>query len=163
MNDDDLLHSEKITNQIERMKYTTEIDINKPIEKVIELFDNPDNMDQWMEGLLSFEPLSGTPGQPGAKSKLIFKMGKREIEMTETILTRNLPDEFTGTYEAKGVFNIVKNKFVQLTDKKTRYITEQEFQFKGFMKIIAFLMPGAFKKQSMKYLTDFKKFAETQK
>ena len=145
------------------MKYTTEIDINKPIEKVIELFDNPDNMGQWMEGLLSFEPLSGTPGQPGAKSRLKFKMGKREIEMTETILTRNLPDEFTGTYEAKGVFNIVKNKFVQLTDKKTRYITEQEFQFKGFMKIIAFLMQGAFKKQSMKYLTDFKKFAETQK
>jgi hypothetical protein len=37
---------------------------------------------------------------------------------------------------------------------------EQEFQFKGFMKIIGFLFPGAFKKQSLKYLVDFKQFAE---
>ncbi|HMQ08740.1 MAG TPA: SRPBCC family protein [Saprospiraceae bacterium] len=142
------------------MKYLTDIEINKPIDKVIELFDNPANMDKWMEGLQSFEHISGTPGQPGAKSKLKFKMGKREIEMIETITVRNLPDEFSGTYEAKGVFNIVKNKFVKLSESKTKYISEQEFQFQGFMKVIAFLMPGAFKKQSMKYLQDFKKFVE---
>jgi uncharacterized membrane protein len=144
------------------MKYTTEIEINKPIERVVELFDNPDNLGKWMEGLLSFEPLIGTPGQPGAKSLLKFKMGKREIEMTETITTRNLPDEFSGTYEAEGVFNIVKNRFIKLSDTKTKYITENEFQFKGFMKLIAFIMPGAFKKQSGKYLKDFKKFVENQ-
>lgn len=115
-----------------------------------------------MKGLQSFEHISGTPGQPGAKSKLKFKMGKREIEMIETITVRNLPAEFSGTYEAQGVFNIVKNKFVSLPDNKTNYISEQEFQFKGFMKLIAFLMPGAFKKQSMQYLTDFKNFAEKQ-
>lgn len=142
------------------MKYTVDIEINAPIDRVIELFDNPDNMDKWMEGLISFEHLSGTAGQPGAKSRLLFKMGKREIEMVETITVRNLPHEFSGTYEAKGVMNIVSNKFIELPDNRTKYITEQEFQFKGFMKIIAFLMPGMFKKQSMKYLIDFKKFVE---
>ncbi len=142
------------------MKYTTEIEINKPIDEVVALFDNVDNMDKWMEGLQSFEPISGVPGEVGAKSRLVFKMGKREIEMIETITVRNLPNEFSGTYEAKGVFNIVKNKFVKVSDNTTKHIGEQEFQFKGFMKIIAFLMPGAFKKQSMKYMLDFKHFAE---
>jgi len=144
------------------MKFTAEIEINKHIDQVIELFDNADNLSKWMEGLVRFEHLSGTPGQPGAKSKLKFKMGSREIEMIETITVRNLPHEFTGTYEAKGVFNIVKNRFEKISENKTRYITGQEFQFKGFMKIIAFLMPGAFKKQSMKYLNDFKNFVEGQ-
>lgn len=144
------------------MKYTIDIEIEKPIEKVIQLFDNPDNLKKWMEGLQSFEHISGTPGQPGAKSRLFFKMGSREIEMIETVTVRNLPDEYSGTYDAKGVFNIVKNKFEKLTDSRTKYITENEFQFKGFMKIIAFLMPGAFKKQSFKYLQDFKNFAESQ-
>lgn len=142
------------------MKYTAEIEINKPIDTVIELFDNPDNMGKWMEGLQSFEHLSGTPGEPGAKSRLKFKMGKREIEMIETVTVRNLPDEFSGTYEAAGVFNIVKNKFEKITENKTKYFTENEFQFKGFMKIMAWIMPGAFKKQSMKYLKSFKQFAE---
>jgi len=40
-------------------------------------------------------------------------------------------------------------------------VSESEFEFAGFgMKLIGFLMPGAFKKQSLKYLTDFKDFAE---
>lgn len=141
------------------MKYTVEIEIDSPIDKVIELFDNPDNMDKRMERLQSYEPLSGNPGQPGAKSRLKFKWEN----VIETITVRNLPEEFSGTYESKFVLNIVKNKFVSLPGKKTKYITEQEFQFKGFMKIIAFLMPGAFfKKQSMKYLRDFKNFVENQ-
>lgn len=144
------------------MKYTTEIEINQPVNKVVELFDNPDNMKEWMEGLQSFETISGTPGEEGAKAKLKYKMGKREIEMIETITKRNLPDEFTGTYEAKGVFNIVKNRFIPIGDNKTKYVTEQEFQFSGFMKMMGIFMPGAFKKQSLKYMIAFKEFAEKQ-
>ena len=144
------------------MKYTTEIEIEKPIDRVIELFDNPDNLKKWMEGLQSFEHISGTPGEPGAKSRLFFKMGKREVEMIETLSVRNLPDEFSATYEAKGVFNIAKNKFVKLSETRTRYVSENEFQFKGFMKLFAFLIPGAFKKQSFKYLQHFKDFVESQ-
>src|SRR5688572_686847 len=130
------------------MKYTCHIEINKPVDTVVSLFDNPDNLSKWMNGLQSFEPLSGTPGQPGAKSKLKFKMGNREIEMIETIMVRNLPDEFSGTYETKGVFNIVRNYFEPLPGNKTNYVSEQEFQFTGFMKLIGMLMQNAFKKQS---------------
>lgn len=144
------------------MKYTCEIEINKPIDKVIELFDNAENLKKWMEGLQSFEHLSGEPGQPGAKSRLKFKMGKREMEMIETVTVRNLPEEFSGTYVMNGVFNIVKNKFVPISFNTTKYITEQEFQFHNpMMKLLGFLMPGMFKKQSMKFLESFKKFAES--
>ncbi|MBK6878730.1 MAG: SRPBCC family protein [Ignavibacteria bacterium] len=144
------------------MKYTVETEINLPIARVVELFDDPENLKHWQPGLLSFEPISGTPGQPGAKSKLKYKMGKRDIEMIETITVRNLPDEFSGTYEAKGVFNIVKNYFRPVSENKTKYINESEFQFNGFMKLIGFLMPGAFRKESEKYLLQFKEFAEKQ-
>jgi len=143
------------------MKYTSEITINAPVDKVVELFDNPDHLSKWMKGLKSFETISGTQGEVGTKAKMMFQMGKREIEMIETITVRNLPEEFSGTYEAKGVFNIVRNKFQSLPDGKTKYISEQEFQFQGFMKIIGFLFPKAFKKQSMQYLIDFKNFVET--
>lgn len=144
------------------MKYTVTIEIEKPIDEVVALFDNADNLYAWMEGLESFEHLSGEPGQVGAKSRLKFKMGKRDIEMIETITVRDLPDEFTGTYDAEGVFNIVKNRFEAINPTRTRYISEQEFQFTGFMKIFGWLMPGAFRKQSMKYLEAFKTFAESQ-
>jgi hypothetical protein len=82
------------------------------------------------------------------------------MEMLETIETLDLPQEYTVTYETKGVHNIVTNRFVKLPDNTTRCITETEFRFRGFMRIMAFFMQGSFKKQSLKYLEDFREFAE---
>lgn len=146
------------------MKYTCEIEINQTVAKVVDLFDNPDNLKKWMEGLQSLEHLSGEPGKPGAKSLLKFQMGKRKMEMIETITARNLPKEFSGNYEMDGVTNTIKNSFKAISETKTLYTTENEFVIrKNFvMKLISLLMPGIFKKQSIKYLESFKKFAESQ-
>ncbi len=142
------------------MKYNVEIIINLPRKRVIELFDNIENMYKWQPGLISFEHESGTPGEVGAKSRLQYKMGNREIEMIETITVKNLPKEFSGTYEAKGVWNEVKNFFYELDENSTKWVSENEFRCSGFMKIFAFLMPGSFKKETAKYLDQFKEFAE---
>jgi carbon monoxide dehydrogenase subunit G len=141
------------------LKYTVEITIDRPRSRVVELFDNPDNLKHWMPGLQSFEPLTGKPGTVGSKAKLTFLMNNRKLEMVETITKRSL---FNGTYEAKGVFNIVNNRFIDIDGKSTRYVSDQEFQMKGIMKLFAWIMPGVFKKQSMKYLIDFKTFVENQ-
>jgi len=142
------------------MKYTTEVLIDLPRDEFIKKLDNPDNMKHWMRGLVSYEHLSGNPGHEGAQMSLTFKMGKRPMEMVETIIKKNLPEELHVTYDTKGVHNIQKSYF-KIENGNTRWISESEFQFEGFgMKVMAFLMPGAFKKQSRKYAEDFKNFAE---
>ncbi len=82
--------------------------------------------------------------------------------MIETIKVNKLPDEFTFTYEASGLFNIVKCMFAEISESSTDLFIVQEFQFNGVMKILAFLIPGSFRKQSEKYLIDFKRFCESQ-
>jgi carbon monoxide dehydrogenase subunit G len=144
------------------MKYSNEIEINQPIQRVKELFENPANMSKWQPGFISMEPLSGTPGQAGAKSKLKYKMGKRDVEMIETITLNNLPYEFHGTYEAKGMHNEQKNFFTETAPGKTKWRSETEFKFSGIMKLIGWLMPGMFRKQLQKYLDMFKAFAESE-
>jgi uncharacterized membrane protein len=143
------------------MKYNCEVIINVPRERVIELFDNPDNMSQWQPGLQSFEPLSGEPGQPGAKSKLVYDMNGRRVEMVETIVTRNLPEEFSGTYETKGVKNLVSNYFYNENGDKTRWFMENEFKFSGVMMLMSFFMRGAIRKQTLEDMHRFKAFAES--
>lgn len=143
------------------MKYTTEILINLPREEVIKKLDNPENMKHWQRGLVSYEILKGAPGTEGAQMKLTYKMGKRDMVLTETIIKNKFPEEFHATYDTKGVHNVQQNYFTEVESGKTRWTSESEFQFAGFgMKMMGFLMPGAFKKQSLKYLTDFKNFAE---
>ena len=144
------------------MKYTCELLVNLPRQRMIELFDNPDNMRKWQPGLVSFEHLSGEPGQPGAKSKLLYDMNGRKMEMVETIVNRELPDIFTGTYDADGVHNIVENHFYVDGPASTRWVMDTEFQFSGFMRIASKFMGGIFRKQSMEFMQNFKEFAEGQ-
>ncbi len=144
------------------MKYINEVEINFPRDRVLELLDNPDNMKHWQPGLISYEILSETPGSTGSKMKLRYKMGKREIEMIETMTNKDLPAQYDLTYQTRGVFNRVSNRFVTIPDQKTKWIAENEFKFSGIMmKIFAILMPFSFKKQSQLYLDKFKEFAET--
>jgi len=142
------------------MKYTTEIVIELPRKEVIELFNSAENMKKWQKGFQSIEHLEGTPGEKGATSKLIYLMGKRRIEMIETITDQQFPESFHCTYDTKGVYNVVKNYFREKDEHTTLWVSENEFQFSGFMKIMSWIMPGAFKKQSCKYMEDFKAFAE---
>ncbi len=142
------------------MKYTTEVDIDRSRTQVIEKFEDVDNFHRWQPGFVSMEHLSGTPGAAGAKSKLHYKMGKREVEMVETVIENKLPEHLFQSFEAKNVFNVQHNYFEELPGGGTRWRSESEFKFGGFMKIIGFLMPGAFKKQTKKFMVDFKAFAE---
>ena len=145
------------------MKHSNEIIINLSRKRVLELFDSTENLYKWQKSLKNFEHLSGTPREVGAKSKLTYKQGKREFSLIETIKVKNLPEEFSGTYETKGIYNDIKNYFVEIDDNTTKWISESEFKFGGFMKIMSFFMSDSFKKESMKYLINFKKFAEATK
>ena len=143
------------------MHYTNETTIHAPLDKVVALFDNPDNLEKWQPGFQGMEHISGTPGEPGAQSRLVYQMGKRRIEMIETLLENNLPESFKAAYDAKGVHNIVQVQFVPIDSTTTRYLSENTFEMKNLsMKIFGWLMPGAFKKQSQQYLDLFKAFAE---
>ncbi len=143
------------------MKYSIEIVINIAHEEFITKFDKVENMKYWQRGLVGYEVLNGIPGEKGTTMKLDYKMGKREISMVETIIERNFPDTFHATYNTKGVYNIQKNYFYKIDEQTTKWVSESEFQFSGIMmKLMAWIMPDIFKKQSMKYLIDFKNFAE---
>jgi len=143
------------------MKYSTQVSIQLSREKVIELFDSTENLYKWQPGLLRFEHLSGEPGKAGAKSRMVYEARKGELEMVETITQRNLPDEFHGTYEARGVFNQVSNFFTEEKDGTTVWRTENVFRFKGMMALMAPFMKKAFTHNTLLTMERFKVFAES--
>ena len=144
------------------MKYTCELVINLPRERMVALFDDPENMVKWMEGLQSFEHVSGTPGKPGAQSRLTFARDNgTTFDMIETLTRYNLPDEISGTYETEGVRNFIENWFVEDGPNATRWIAHNIFEFGGFMGIASWFMRPLFKRQSLKIMRSFKVFAES--
>lgn len=142
------------------MKYSVHIDLELPRQRVVELFDDPNNLPYWQEGLQSFEHLSGEPGAPGAQSRLTFHLRNRTMVLIETIVVRNLPDEFTAKFETNNVVSVVQNRFEELSPSRTRWTSDNEFQFSGLMRFLALLLNSAFRHQSLKYMRDFQAFAE---
>lgn len=143
------------------LKYTEQLTIAQPRARVIELFNDSNNLTKWMAGLQSLKHLEGTPGELGAKSRIIVQMGKREMVMTETLTKHNLPTELNFHYNCDGVHNDVRNQFVELSENETVWETINIFKFdRFFMKIMGKFMPFGFRKQTRKHMESFKAFAE---
>lgn len=144
------------------MKYTCTVEINASIDRVVALWQDETNFHNWQDGFKRIEHLEGNPGEEGAKSKIYFEQGKRKIELLETILKSNLPDEKTGLYEHIHMTNTQTSRFEPISEHITRYTSEVEYtKFNGFMpKLMAHLFPRMFKKQSQKWMDQFKTFAE---
>ena len=87
------------------------------------------------------------------------------MEILETILKNDLPQEFTGLYEHKHMSNTMSNRFESIDENKSRWIADVEYtRFSGLIpKLLASLFPGMFKKQTQKWLSQFKVFAENKK
>lgn len=146
------------------MKFRGTIDIDLPIEKVASLFANPTYLKEYQDGFLRKELISGTAGKDGAVSKMYYKMGKGEMELTETITANKLPHSFEASYHHKHMDNTLKSTFTALTENSTRYTNEGEYTaFRGFIpKMMAFFFPKMFERQAQKWMDNFKTFAEQQ-
>ncbi len=143
------------------MKYQNTVIVEVPLERFVELLDDPENMKYWQQGLQSYEMLGGEPGAVGSQMKLHYQLGKRSFALIETITKNNFPHEFSATYETKGVWNLVENHFKETPQGHTEWVSDCEFKFSGFMRLMSWFMPtSTFKKQSCQYLQDFKQFAE---
>ncbi|MGZ4053315.1 MAG: SRPBCC family protein [Bacteroidia bacterium] len=142
------------------MKSIFETEINMSQAKLAELYANPENNIKWMLDLEKYEPISGMPGMPGSKYRLIPKKGN--MIFTATVISRDLPNELKLNLEASNVNVLVTGKFIALSPEKTKFISEEVFTFKGiFNKIFGFLAQSLVKKTHNKHMKDFKEFAKS--
>ena len=146
------------------MKFICTVIINQPKEKVAAYFKNSDYLGEYQEGFLRKEVISGTPFEENTISKLYYKMGNGEMELTETVIKNDLPNSFLAQYHHKHTDNTMKSIFTSLGENQTRYDAEIDYTaLRGFMvKLMAFIAPSFFKKQVQKWLNNFKIFLENE-
>lgn len=142
------------------MTYTTEIIINKSRKEIIEVFENPDLLPDWQRGLKKSRLVRGNNGEVGSQRKLYITIEGQSIKMTETILKKNLPEEWHGKYTSKGMESIQKNYFEAIDKHQTKWTSYSEFKFSGFMLFVSKILPDIFKKRSLMVQRDFKAFVE---
>jgi uncharacterized membrane protein len=146
------------------MKFKCTVSINASIEQVVLLFDNVDNLHHWQEGFISHKYLAHKSPNNHSKARLVYKMGGKPMELIETIHTKNLPEELFASYEHIHMDNTMLSSFVSIDDKLTRFNVIIEYTvFHSFLpKMMAKFFPGMFRKQTQKWLDNFKIFVESE-
>jgi uncharacterized protein YndB with AHSA1/START domain len=141
------------------MRYTQEIIIEVPRDRVVALFVDPEHFSDWQPGLECYQLVSGEQAQTGARAELTTRSGHRVTGMTETVERNALPDELDVIYETPGVWNRNANRFSAESPTSTRWTSGNEFRFEGLRKALG-LLEGSFKKESLATMERFKAFAE---
>jgi hypothetical protein len=144
------------------MRYTCNVQINKPLDEVVKQFGREENLYKWMEGLQQIRPISGTRGEVGYKCGMVFLHKDKEMELIETTLELDLPRVARFSYESPMGYNEVAINISEIDSLTTNYTSDNYFKLKAPMSWFGFLMKGLFKKQSMKYLTALKNFIESE-
>lgn len=146
------------------MKFKGHVDVKKSRDEVVKFFADPAYLGEYQDGFVSKELVEGEAGHDGAISKMMYKQGGREMELTETILANKLPDSFEASYHHIHMDNFMRCKFTELDRNLTRYEYEFEYtRINWFMpKLMAILFPGMYRKQGEKWMRQFKEFVEKQ-
>lgn len=140
------------------MKFHLETEIQKPIDEVVQLFTNRDLMSRWQPGLIHNEIKKGH--SENRTYNLTYRIGRRNLVITETILEDSLPDHYLVKFRLKGIRNTVKHQFKPQEKNTTRWIAEYDYSFRGLMWLISFNMNAGLEQQSKMIMRNFRSFAE---
>jgi hypothetical protein len=153
------------------MKYTVSIEIAVPREQVVQLLADPAHIPKWLRGLVLHEPLNGMHGKVGTESRVVMQTGQQTMELTETITRRDPADlheiprdsvvHFDREIVAKGMWSAARERLTEAGPETTLWESENEYRFSSLpMRLMVPFMRGAFRKQSLQHMQDFKAFAE---
>jgi hypothetical protein len=95
---------------------------------------------------------------------VVIQTGQQKMEGIETI-TRRIVNEDVVRFEreivAKGMWSAARERLTETGPETTLWVSENECRFSGLlMRLVGFLMPGAFRRQPLQHMRDFKAFAE---
>ena len=142
------------------MEYTTELLIELPREKVVRFFDNTENTIHWQPGIKSLRLIEGSDRKVGARYRIVYEGRKSDLKVEETVLKRNLPDEYTTLHRSRGVKNTIQNMFIENTPRQTLWRMVNHFRFGGMMRLMAPFMKSAFASNSLLRMERFKRWIE---
>ena len=144
------------------MKFKSEVEIEKGMDELIVLIQDPENTLKWLDGLRSVKHISGEMRQAGAISKVVFDSPAGRLHITETVISNELPHEYIMRYTGPGYTSYSNYTFEKLTKDSTRFTMEQQVELKGALKLAGGLVRGKMKHQLKSSAESFKRFAENQ-
>jgi len=142
--------------------YTTEIEINKPVEEVFLAFTNQDLLKEWIPEIELIETIIETPNIVGSKYKMIVNKDGQKLEMMEEVLAYKLNKTITFNFTSD---NMIKTDSYSFSDKGSTTILTKGSVCKSNSYIMSCMFPyfkGMLRDIDQGYLDKYKTVVEKQ-
>jgi len=147
---------------VKETRYTTEIQINRPVAEVFSAFTNPDLLKEWIPEIESMETVVETPHKVGSKYKMVIVNEGEKVEMLEEILAYELNKKMTFSFDAD---NMLKTDAYFFSEKGNSTLISKESICKSDSYIMSCIFPYfkvMLKEIDQGYLDKFKTVVEKQ-
>lgn len=147
---------------IPEVEYTTEVEINKPVNEVFADFENVELMKTWMPEVKSIDVLEEKPEKVGSTYKIVVENQGRMIAMTEKVLAYEANKRISFHFDAE---NMLKTDDYIFTSEGNKTKIVQESICTSDSYIMRCLFPyfkSVLKSTSQTYLDKFKSASEAQ-
>ena len=145
---------------VEEIKYTTEVEINKPIEEVFTVFEDPQTLKKWLPEVKSIEPIDVKEDKIGSTYKMIVENEGQEMIMIEKITTYIPNQKMTFQFDSDQMLKTDDFNFTS-NGTTTKMVQHSRVRSKSYMMGCLFpYFKGTFTSISQGYMNRFKKLVE---
>lgn len=145
------------------LSYQTKTFVNRPVKEVYADIMNIDKVPLWLTGLQKLEPISGTPGEVGFKSRYTFVENGRTA-VFEEVITAVEPRQFFSFLLESKEFQIEVTTQLEAQGQGTQIIVSNKVKAKSLMmKLMSPFLKGMMKKRQQEDFARFKALVEGEK
>lgn len=137
------------------MRFTKEVVLEQPIERVRVLTSDPAHLHHWQPDLVSITQHGEMPGAAGSTATLTY----RGFTLEETVLSANA-SERVSRYETRGMVHTIANRYTALDDRRTLLVCDNEFQLSGLLRLGRRVLEKSLREQVDRNVENFKKFID---
>jgi uncharacterized membrane protein len=130
--------------------------IDRPLEEVWAVFDDPDAMVEWQGNLVSYEEVSD-----GVSLQTVRNAGMNQ-ELTVTLLEHEPPMLAKSRYEGAQVPFEVTNTFTAVDDDSTEWVAVMDLKLNLLTKALGPVLKPVMTELIKRNGRDFKQYAEAQ-
>ena len=147
---------------VKENKYSTEIQVNKPLSETFQMFNNQESIGQWIPEITKVETIEERPGLVGSEFRITMDNNGEIMTMKEKVLAYVENKKVTFYFDAEGVLKTDDYTFSSNGNSTT---IKLDVSFQAETYILSCMFPyfkGTFKGVDEKYLNNFKNYIENQ-
>jgi uncharacterized protein YndB with AHSA1/START domain len=145
------------------MKFTHEVIIQRPVQRVWHFIFEPHNLKQWADGFLDYEQIKGNPREEGSLALHKYRLMGRIFEVTEQVIEIRAYELMRLKQIMRGQITDVEMILEELSENEVKLTMTYTFHMQNALyRFILFMTKSINRRKVIKIVEKLKTLLESE-